>query len=266
MKRTTKLLLSVTSGVLAAALALWYGSSVRAEAEQARQEALAAYGGELVSVCVASRDIDAGEALSEANVHVEEWVASLLPDGAVTSVADIAGSRATSSIPERAVICPVYLEQEDGAIEVPAGTVAVSVPVDEEHAVGGAISPGDQVDVYVSNNGVADLLCRAGVIDTSAHGKETEGATISWATLAIEPERVTEVLAATAKGSVSLTLPDATLDQEAEGGSTDDAEGADEAASDGKADDAGAEGDGDASAGKEADGAAADAAASGGGA
>ena len=97
MKRTTRLMLSVASGILAAGLALWYGSSVRAEADQARQEVLAAYGGELVSVCVASHDVDAGEVLSEANVQVEEWVASLLPDEAETSLEDLVGQRATSS-------------------------------------------------------------------------------------------------------------------------------------------------------------------------
>nr|WP_239463124.1 Flp pilus assembly protein CpaB [Collinsella intestinalis] len=208
------MLLSVASGVLACVVALWYGSSVRAEAEQMRQEALAAYGGDLVSVCVATRDVDAGEVLSEANVHVEEWVASLLPEDAETSLDNLVGERATSAIPARAVISPVYLERGDGAIEVPAGTVAVSVAVDEEHAVGGALAAGDAVDVYVSTNGVADRLCRATVIATSAEGSEAGGAAISWATLAVEPERVSEVLAATAHGSVSLTLPDAKLPDE----------------------------------------------------
>ena len=65
MKRTTRLVLSVAAGCLAMGLALAYGSSVRAEAEQARQELLAAYGGDLVTVCVASSAIDAGEELDE---------------------------------------------------------------------------------------------------------------------------------------------------------------------------------------------------------
>lgn len=231
MRRTTKLLLSVASGALAAVLALGYGSSVRAEADEARREALAAYGGDLVSVCVAARDIAAGEVLGEGNVHVEEWVASLLPEGAATSLDDLAGERATSAIPANAVICPVYIAPEEGAIEVPEGSVAVSVPVDEEHAVGGAISPGDQVDVYLSADGIADRLCRAGVIDTSAHAQHADGAAITWATLAIEPERVSEVLAATARGSVSLTLPDAALGDDL---------GEEDGASDGRGSDEGA--------------------------
>lgn len=209
MKRTTRLVLSVAAGCLAMGLALAYGSSVRAEAEQARQELLAAYGGDLVTVCVASSAIDAGEELDESNVHTEEWIASLLPPGAETSIEEVTGKRATSSIPERAVICPAYFTENEGALEVPEGMVAVSVAADASHAVGGSVQPGDEVDVYVSNAGVADLLCRACILETSAHASEADGADLSWVTLAVEPERVEELLAATGKGTVSLTVPGA---------------------------------------------------------
>ena len=212
MKRTSRLLLSVGTGLMAAALAWGYGSLVRAEAEQAQREVLAAYGGDLVVACVASREIAPGEVLDEANVQEEEWVASLLPKDAATSLEEVVGERATSSIPARAVLNPVYFEQDDRAIEVPEGMVAVSVPSDEERSVGGAVTPGDAVDVYVSNAGVADLLCRAQVIDTSARAEKTENSSIAWVTLAVEPERVAEVLAATAKGTISLVLP-GTLDE-----------------------------------------------------
>ena len=212
MKRTSRLLLSVGTGLMAAALAWGYGSLVRAEAEQAQREVLAAYGGDLVVACVASRDIEPGEVLDEANVQEEEWVASLLPKDAATSLEEVVGERATTSIPTRAVLNPVYFEQDERAIEVPEGMVAVSVPSDEERSVGGAVTPGDAVDVYVSNAGVADLLCRAQVIDTSARAEKTENSSIAWVTLAVEPERVAEVLAATAKGTISLVLP-GTLDE-----------------------------------------------------
>ena len=209
MKRTSRLLLSAGTGLMAAALAWGYGSLIRAEAEQAQREVLAAYGGDLVVACVASRDIEPGEVLDEANVQEEEWVASLLPKDAATSLEEVVGERATSSIPARAVLNPVYFKQDDRAIEVPEGMVAVSVPSDDERSVGGAVTPGDQVDVYVSNAGVADLLCRAQVIDTSARAEEADGASIAWVTLAVEPERVAEVLAATAQGTISLVLPGA---------------------------------------------------------
>ena len=221
MKRSIRLLLSAASGALAIAMAFQYGSSVRAEADRERQEVLASYGGELVSVCVASHDIEAGEVLDESCFSMEEWVGSLLPEDAFTDADDVMGETATSSIPARAVLCPVYLEEREGAIEVPAGMVAVSVPADEQSAVGGAIAPGDRVDVYVSDKGIADRLCSARVIDTSSSGDEAAGA-MAWVTLAVEPDRVSEVLAATASGSISLTLPDSSIEEEG----TDEPDGA----------------------------------------
>lgn len=223
MKRETRLLMSVVSGVLAVAIALLYGSAVRDEAQRAQREALAIYGDELVTVCVASRDIDPGEVLDETNVHLEDWVSGLLPADAAQSIADVSGERATSSIPERAVICPTYLETSSGAIEVPQGMVAVSVAASEEQAVGGAIATGDLVDVYVSKDGIADRLCRASVIDTSARGQEGS-ASIAWVTLAVAPESVAEVLAATARGSVSLVLPDGAVDEDADASVDDEPE------------------------------------------
>lgn len=218
MKRSVRLAVSVASGLAAFLLAGAYGDAVRTEASETRAEALAAYGGEIVSVCVATRDIEPGELLDESNVAVEDWIGYLLPQNAVTDPGDVMGDSATSSIPARAVISPVYLEERGDAIEVPRGRVAVSVATDSESAVGGAIAPGDAVDVYVSDAGVADRLCQARVIDTSAHrgGSEpVQGASIAWVTLAVEPERVSELLAATASGRISLTLPAPSSDRSA---------------------------------------------------
>lgn len=238
MKRRTRLIASVLVGLLACVLTVGYGASLKAEAEQERQELLAAYGGDLVSVCVAARDIDAGETLDEANVRTEEWVAGLLPADAVTSFDEVAGKRATSAIPEHAVLCPVYTEVRSGSLEIPDDAVAVSVSVDAAHAVGGSVQPGTDVDVYVSANGVADPLCQAQVIDTSATESGATAADLSWATLAVEPERVEELLAAMARGTVFLVAPgaDVAAHQAEESGEGGDAAADDDDAGDAKAD------------------------------
>ena len=207
MKRSVRIAISLACGVLAGLVAYGYAEDVQAQAAQEREELLARFGDEMTQVCVATRDIDRRELLDETNVAVEEWVAGLVPEQAPTSLNDVVGQQATSNIPARAVLSPVYLERADSALEVPNGMVAVSVAVDEEHAVGGAVSPGDNVDVYVAQDGLANRLCSAQVIDTSVQTAETTGDAIAWATLAVAPERVPELLAATAKGAVSLALP-----------------------------------------------------------
>lgn len=205
LKRKTRIAVSVVSGVAAAMIALAYASTVRAEADRARDEALARYGGDLVQVCVATRDIEPGETIDEGNVSVEEWVATLLPDGALTSLSDAAGKAATSRIPKRAALSSQYFKVREEAVEVPSGMVAVSVASDEEHAVGGAVGRGDKVDVYVSKDGVADRLCSARVVDTSVLAQN--GGTLSWVTLGVDPKSVEELLIAASKAPITLVVP-----------------------------------------------------------
>ncbi|AEB06456.1 Flp pilus assembly protein CpaB [Coriobacterium glomerans PW2] len=214
MNRTIRIALSVASGALAIFLSLSYASSVRSEADRVQADALARYGGDLVSVCVATRTIEPGETLDETNVQVKEWVASLLPQGAATSLRDVAGTRVTSRVPSHAVLCPVYTETSGETLDVPSGKVAVSVPVDDQHALGGAVESGDTVDVYVSKDGLSDRLCEARIIDTSSRDSSADTA-MKWATLAVDPDTVKELLAAIARGSVSLTMPAPSTDAKA---------------------------------------------------
>lgn len=205
VKRSWRIAVSLACGVAAALLAMAYAGSVRADAARVQQETVKRYGGDLVSVCVATRDIQPGETLDESNVAVEEWVASLLPDDAVTSLRSCVGKAAASKIPRRAVVCPAYFEAGGDAVEVPKGKVALSVPSDEEHSVGGAIRRGDEVEVYVSRDNLADCIARAHVLDTSSLA--AEGQEMTWTTLAVDPADVQEVLSAVSAGTLTIVVP-----------------------------------------------------------
>ena len=207
MRRRTRLVLSALTGVAVAALFVVYASDVRAEADAAQREVLERFGGEVAPVCVAIREIEPGEEIDEGNVRVEEWAASLLPAGALTSLSDAVGKTATSRIPKQAPLSDVYFERHEDAARVPDKLVAVSVPSDEEHAVGGVLARGDRVEVYVMADGVANRLTSAEVLDTSALA-EGDG-DMSWVTLAVEPSVVEELLAAMSVGTVSLVAPGA---------------------------------------------------------
>lgn len=100
MNKSRRIAISLVAGVLAAALCMVYGSSIRSQAEQAQAETLAKYGGDRVEVCVAARDIDAGETLDETNVITQEWLASLLPRDAATELRQVRGDVTTSRIPK----------------------------------------------------------------------------------------------------------------------------------------------------------------------
>lgn len=197
--------LSAVAGFAAAALALVAIGGVRADAARAEQEALARYGGDLVTACVATRDIDPGERIDEGNVEVVEWVSSMLPNDAMTSLADAVGNVATSRIPAGAPLSSTYFERRESALEVPRGKVAVSVSSDNEHAVGGVLEQGETVDVYLSRDALAHRLTEAEVLSTSTSANG--GGDMNWVVLAVDPTAVQELLAAATQGMVWLVVP-----------------------------------------------------------
>lgn len=167
MNRSRRLAISAFAGLAAALVCFMAISAAHRDAERAEQEMLAQYGGELTSVCVASREIEPGEKIDEGNVVVTEWVSALLPEGAITGLSSVLGRPATAQIPAHAPLAEAYFEQREGAVDIPRGMVAVSVASDPEHAVGGMLTRGQTVDVYTLGDALADKLTSARVIDSS---------------------------------------------------------------------------------------------------
>lgn len=236
MKRSGRLALSALVGI--AALLISYGAIFDAQrnVDRMRNEMMERYGGELASVCVARRQIEPGEKIDEGNTVVTEWVSTLLPDGAITGLADAVGRTATARIPEHAPLAEAHFEQREGSVDVPRGMVAVSVASDPEHAVGGVLKCGEKVDVYAQGDAKADRLTSAEIIDSSV--KSAGGGDVQWVTLAVHPSAVQELLAATSRGMVTLVAPGVAVE-------------ADDDTSDGEKDAAGAPGDVDGAANAE---------------
>lgn len=247
MKQRKMTIIAVACGLVCAACVALFMASVQGEADSARAEALARYGGEQVEVYVATRDIVAGERVDLSAVETKLWVADLLPENAVRSSADAVGKTATSTIFKGEVITAGRFEVGQDSIDVPAGKQAVSVPAKAVQAVGGAIHAGMSIDVYSSGDSSTTAIATdVTVLDTSvgSSGSLTSGDS-GWITLAIDPEKVQDVIAASNKTSLYFTLPgegvavegdgkqgDSESD-EGEGKSEDEDEGEDEG--DGKA-------------------------------
>ncbi len=210
VSRKLRIAVSVVLGLLAVALTLLYTASVRDEAQATQREAMASYGGDVVRVCVATRDIEPGDAIDESNATVEDWVSSLLPSDAYGSIKEVLGKTATGRIPKRAVLSPLYFAENKHGLDVPEGMVAVSVASDAEHALGGTLERGDEVDVYISKDSIADRLTTAQVLDTSALAQG--GGDITWVTLAVRPESVCELLSAASKAMVTLAASNGVVD------------------------------------------------------
>ena len=142
MRKNKAAFVGVVCGVLCAACVFAYTQAVRGEADQQRRDALARYGGDQVEVCVAKRDIAAGEVVEASVIETRLWVADLLPAEAVRQASEVVGSKASSVMLAGEVLSKRRFQAEGSQIDVPDGQVALSVPAKDVQAVGGAIGPG----------------------------------------------------------------------------------------------------------------------------
>ena len=201
--------IAICCGVLAALCVFAYTATIKSEASMARAAAIQQYGGERVPVLVATKTIPIGGTVDESNATVQEWLVDFLPQGqAAQSHEQLEGLVAQSEI---RVSEPILLERVgDGSsrITVPDGLAAASVASDDVLAVGGAIRAGSVVDVYVeaASGEITMIGERILVLETSTPD-DAGDKQISWVTLAVTPSSVSELISASARGTIHFVLP-----------------------------------------------------------
>lgn len=210
MKRSRSLAVGIAC---AAGCALCTGAflvQVSDQAEAARAEALARYGGDQLEVCVARRDIAPGETIDEGAVAMGMWVADLLPDGVVTARGEVVGKQASAAILKGEALTVRRIGAGlTPTLDIPEGLAAVSVPAREVQAVGGALQAGMRADVYATGASATELIVpRALVVATST---DTSGAlasgAVEWVTLAVAPSAAQELVSAAQNLEIYFVLP-----------------------------------------------------------
>ena len=200
MKRSRTTIIGIACGLACAACVFAYAQGVRGEADAARAEALARYGGEQLEVW---------ESVDASAVETRLWVADLLPAEAFRSSDDVVGKKASSTILAGEVLSERRFRDAGSRLDVPEGLTALSVPAKDVQAVGGAVAAGSRVDVYATGGTSTDVLASGVlVLATSASAQEsTTDAKVSWITVAVAPESVQEIVAAAQKTELYFTLP-----------------------------------------------------------
>ena len=209
MRRGKSTIVAVACGALCAVCVALYLQEAGSQAEEARAEALARYGGEQVEVCVAKRDIAPGEAVDTSAVESKLWVADLLPEGALQDADAVVGQRATSAILKGEALSQRRFEGGESVLEVPDDLIAVSVPARAVQAVGGALAPGMDVDVYATGSSGTEIIARSvQVLATSTSSSyQAAGEQVTWITLAVAPRSVQEMVATAQTSEFYFTLP-----------------------------------------------------------
>lgn len=206
MKRRTRLVVSGALALLAAAACALYGQQVRDEAQRVRAEALERYGGEVVRLVVATEGLEAGDVVSRANVAEREWIADLAPQGAVTGLDAVLGSEVTVPAAAGAPLISLNFRERADAVEVPEGMVAISVAVTDDLGLPRSVEAGSALSAYeVADDGVRLITGGVEVVEAPV---DTGGLVTSGElTVAVAPEDVASVLAASASGALRLALP-----------------------------------------------------------
>lgn len=209
MRDKRMVVIGIISGIVCALAVFAYTQSVTAQADQARTEALARYGGEQVEVVVAKRTIQPGETIGAADVEKKLWLADLLPDEPVKEEQDAIGKQVGSAVIAGEVVCAQRFEQERAAVEVPRGLVAVSLPTEEVKAVGGAIAAGNVIDVYLTGKSGTERLGRDVLVLATSAGEsdKTSGKAMSWVTVAVKPDAVEEYVSSAETGNLYFAIP-----------------------------------------------------------
>ncbi len=214
MVRNRSLIIGLICGLCCMVCVALYVSAADERVQVAGAEALEHYGGDQVEVCVANRDIAAGEVLDESCLETKTWVATLLPSDAVTEIADAVGKQVGSSILQGEVISAKRFGTAIATLEIPAGLVAVSVPARDVQAVGGALGAGMKVDVYaVGSSSTTRLVSEALIVATSV-GESDSSSSNSWITLAVAPSMVEELVSAAENCDLYFVLPTESSDSD----------------------------------------------------
>jgi len=237
MKVNRKTIAGIVCGLLAAVCMLAYASGVRAEALGSREAAIAHYGGDVVDVCVATRSMAAGETIAESDVVMREWLVDFLPADAATDMSEIVGQTVVLPLVENEPVSKGKVGKPGSAVPVPDGLCAVTVPSEDVLAVGGALEGGSLVDVYAANSSGVRLLGEGVlVLETSTSGMASSQGTamfgnasgrgaVSWVTLAVTPESVEELIAASQTDRLHFVLPGSSIAEEVSEGEGEKLEG-----------------------------------------
>lgn len=204
------MVVAVVCGLLCALCVAVYVAQVDEQANAAQADMLARYGGDQVEVCVARRDIAAGQTITDSDVETKMWIASLLPVDAVVARGDALGQQVGSSILAGEVISSARFGFDAASIEVPDGMVALSVPARAVQAVGGALVPGMKVDVYaVGGTSTSRVAQAVKVLETCA--TESTSSAGTWVTLALPPQLVAQMVSAAENMELYFVLPSENL-------------------------------------------------------
>lgn len=205
MSRRLRYVVSALCALLSLVLCLAYGEQVRAQCTREREAALERFGGEVTTLVVATEPIEQGEKVDRNNVAERAWVAELAPASALTELDEVIGAEVSVPVAAGVPLTDLNFRNPADAIEVPADKVALTLMADDELGVPTGVAAGTTLAAFeVTDDGVRLITGDLRVLAAPTSGVLASSAQI---TVAVLPEEVAPLLAASGEGSLRLAMP-----------------------------------------------------------
>ena len=173
-------------------------------------------------VVVAATDLELGAQLKADDLHVVEWPASSVPNGAFSTPDEIVGRGLIMPVIQNEPILPMKLAGKDAGsglpVVIPEGKRAVSVRVNDVIGVAGYVLPGTHVDVLATatpTNSEVDTTTKVVLtnVQVLAAGTKMEQDTeqgkpmaVNVVTLLVSPDEAERLTLGATQGKIQLAL------------------------------------------------------------
>jgi pilus assembly protein CpaB len=203
-----RIVIAVACATLAVMACVTYADGVKAEAESVRSEAIARYGGDVVRLVVCTKALEAGDVVRESDVTSRDWLVDLAPAEACTDLEGIVGTTLTVPAASGAPLTALNFRESGSDLAVPAGCVAVTVPLTDKLGLARNVSAGSTIAAYrAKDDGSAVLLATGLEVLTALDASSTTTSSRQQVTLAVPTDDISDVLAASASGDLRLVVP-----------------------------------------------------------
>ncbi|MDD2588476.1 MAG: SAF domain-containing protein [Atopobiaceae bacterium] len=203
-----RIVIAVACATLAVMACVTYADGVKAEAESVRSEAIARYGGDVVRLVVCTKALEAGDVVRESDVTSRDWLVDLAPAEACTDLEGIVGTTLTVPAASGAPLTALNFRESGSDLAVPAGCVAVTVPLTDKLSLARNVSAGSTIAAYrAKDDGSAVLLATGLEVLTALDASSTTTSSRQQVTLAVPTDDISDVLAASASGDLRLVVP-----------------------------------------------------------
>ncbi len=177
----------------------------------------------LVNVVVAARDIPFGQAIQPQMLQIMPWPREALPPGAMTEMAELVAlpgqppRRAKRQMAQGELILSSKISEYGEKVTIVQSlgqnTRAMAIKVDAETAVGGFVTPGDTVDILLTQGKEAQMRAvtilqniRIVGVDQVSDEQSDAPEVARTVTVEVSPEQGQKLALAQKAGTLSLTL------------------------------------------------------------